>query len=627
MESATFFFVLTLLTATVGKNFHYTGRNLTHVPIDSIAPDTYTVRLSNNEISHLGSFNAIPYMRHLYIDNNRVNNLSPQTFQRLDELRLLDLNRNYIVSLRDFVFSDLVALWTLYLSNNLISGISERAFYGLASLEFLELSGNRLSAVPMQTIRLIPSKQLLLVSLTVNNISQIPGDITSAHPSASYRLQGNPLRCPDEQVSRRHAVESVSEAFVVKDFSTEDSGMYTSEMGWRGSTRTYYCDILLCLADWRPGDKQEQNTTTSPPPNDFLPRGENNTDTCAGSTNDSCCSYWLIFKPSFHQKFCDAENTNSQENPTVLFIIAIVVGILVILFSTAIFCWRKRRNSREKIYRTSGAILQMGVQAMAVCIPLHTLPELTAGYSAEGESSPNAFPLRRLRSPETDWSAKKMGATQYSFHCVAEALPADTLGITEAQVHHYENDDAADADEEVQCHQYASAAPPPLPVYEGDATDAVNTAVHCHNEVLEEPAFQIGTADSDETEMPYGVAVANSLYRRDTALNSALSHSEHTSNSTSNDSAVEANQIEERPCAIADTNALYPRDPDPIQHASSAAANYCGTDMNQMQTVTTDLYGQQTNRTDMSRDVKMTSSHDSAEDFGILYGSGPATVE
>ncbi|XP_066274827.1 uncharacterized protein [Branchiostoma lanceolatum] len=713
MESATFFFVLTLLTATVGKNFHYTSRNLTHVPIDSITQYTYTVRLSDNKISHLGSFNTTPYIRNLYIDNNRVNNLSPQTFRRLNELRLLDLNRNYIVSLRDFVFSDLVSLWTLYLSNNLISAISDRVFHGLASLEFLELSGNSLSAVPMQAIRLIPSKQLLLVSLTVNNISEIPGDIQSAHPSASYELQGNPLRCPDEQVSRddafnlenfdvwpiiipyiintehnrsfvekyifiksrhryfgvlpytfyagehhstslplpvalkydslmgvvdslvwntptgRHAVEHVSEAFVIEDFSAGDSGMYT--MSVRGKTKTYYCDLLLCLADWRPEEKQEQNTTTStPPPDDFLPRGENNTDTCAGSTNDSCCSYWLIFKPSFHQKFCVAENTNSQGKPAALFIIAIViVAILVTLFPTAIFCWRKRRNSGEKDNRTCGATLQMGVQAMAVCIPLHTLPELT-GYSTERESSPNAFPLRRLRSPETHWSAMKMGATQYSSHCVAEALSADTLGTTEAQVHHYENDDA---DEEVQRHQYASAAPPPLPVYEGDATDACDTAVHCQeDEMLEEPAFQIGNAESDETEMPYGVAAANSLYRRDTALNRAMSHSalitcEHTSNSTSNDSEVEANRMEERPYAIADTNALYPRDTAQIQHASSAAANYCGTDMNQTQTVTTDLYGQQTNQTDMSRDATMTSSHDSAEDFGILYDSGPATVE
>ncbi|CAH1259050.1 LGR4 [Branchiostoma lanceolatum] len=720
MDSATFCFIFTLLTTTEGNNFHYTGHNLTRVPIDSITPDAHTVRLSDNEISHLGSFNTTPYIRHLYIDNNRVNNLSSQTFQRLNKLRLLDLNRNYIGSLRDFVFSDLVSLWTLYLSNNLVSAISERAFHGLASLEFLELSGNRLSAVPMQAIRLIPSKRLLLVSLMVNNINQIPEDIQSAHPSASYELQGNPLRCPDEQVSRddvfnlenvdvwpktppyitnthqnrsfvehlifiksrhkyfgvlpytfyvsehystslplfaaskynlpgaadslawttptgRHMIEDVTEALVVENFSAEDSGIYTMayETAWLGSTKTYCNDLLLCLADRRPVEKQEQNTTTFPPPDDFLPRCENNTDTCASSTNRSCCSYWLRFKSSFHQKFCVVRNTNSEENPAVLSIIAIVLVAMLFPIATALFCWTKRRNSREKNNRASGATLHMGVEAMAVCIPPHTLPELT-GYSTERESSPNAFPLRRLRSPETDWSAKKMGATQYSFHCVAEALPADTLGTTEAQVHHYENDDAEDADEEVQCHQYASAAPPPLPVYEGNATDAVNTDVHCQDdEVPEQPAFQIGKAETDETEMPYGVAAANSLYRRDTALNRNALTSEHTSNPTSNDSAVETNQMEEMPYAIADADSLYPRDTVPnrriltSQHARGAATNYRGTEATQTPTVTADFfYGQQSDHIDMSRDVTMTSCQDSAEpDFGILYGSGPATVE
>ncbi|CAH1258780.1 SLIT1 [Branchiostoma lanceolatum] len=300
MESATSFFILTLLTTTVGKNLHYTGHNLTHVPIDSITPDAYKVSLSDNKISHLGSFKTTPYIRHLFIANNRVNNLSPQTFRRLGELRVLDLNRNFIVFLRDFVFFDLAALLDLFLSNNLISAISERAFHGLASLEFLELSGNRLSVVPMQAIRLIPSKQLLLVLLMVNNISHIPRDIKSAHPSASYQFQGNPLRCPDGQVSRddvfnvdimekwpiitpytintEHNRSFVGKSFlarsgrrhtanktlVVEDFSAEDSGMYTSEMGMPGSTMSYRFDLLLCLTN-RPNEKQEQNTTMSPP--------------------------------------------------------------------------------------------------------------------------------------------------------------------------------------------------------------------------------------------------------------------------------------------------------------------------------------------------------------------------
>ncbi|CAH1226414.1 SLIT1 [Branchiostoma lanceolatum] len=408
MESATSFFLLTLLTTSVGKTVDYTGRNSTHVPIDSIAPDTYTVKLSDNRISHLGSFNTTPYIRYLYIDNNRINNFSAQTFQRLRELRVLDLDRNYIASLRDFVFSDLTALWNLYLSNNLISAISERAFHGLASLEFLELSGNRLSVVPMQAIRLIPSKQLLLVSLMVNSISQIPGDLTSAHPSASYLFQGNPLRCPDEQDGQsyfwntptgRHMVESVTTALGVEDFTVEDSGMYRSEIRRPGKTKTYHVDLLLCF-NRQPQEKQEQTTTMSPSDN-FSPQA---TD-----------------------------------------------------------------QSTKQSHRTFN--IAHGVQAMAVCIPLHNLSELT-GHWTEEDLNPNAFPLRRLRSRESRWSAMKTGDTIYSGHCGAEAHPADAVGTTEAQVHHYDNDDASNADEEVQYHLYASAEPP-LPVYEEAAAHAV----------------------------------------------------------------------------------------------------------------------------------------------------------
>ncbi|CAH1241141.1 LGR5 [Branchiostoma lanceolatum] len=628
MESATSFLVLTLLTTTAGKTLRFTGRNLTHVPIDSITPDAQTVRLSDNKISHLGSFNTTPYIRYLFIDNNRVNNLSPQTFRRLGELRILDLDRNYIVSLRDFVFSDLSKLFNLYLSNNLISAISDRTFHGLASLEFLELSGNRLSAVPMQAIRLIPSEQLLLVLLMVNNISQIPGDLTSAHPSASYQFQGNPLRCPDEHVSHdgvfnidnidkwpaiipyvinaehnrsfveksfflrsryeyfgvlpntfyvsqhvsvslplpwvvssegyawdtptgRHLVKSAVELHMVEDFTAEDSGLYTIELGGpAGSTQSYHCDLLLCL-NLRPEERQEQNTTLSPS-DDFLPLGKNNTDMCEGSTNQSCCSYW-----SFHQKFCVVGNTSSRATPIIA---TAVVVILVMLFSTAVFRWRKRRTRRENTH-TTGATLHMGVQAMAVCIPLHTLPELTED-STEGESNSNAFPLRRMR--KSHWTAMKMGAAQYSFHKVEDAPTGDAVGTTDAQVHHYDNDDASDAGDD---HQHASAAPPPLPAYE-------NTAAHAEN--------------TDEVEdRPYGIAQANTLYQGATAPNRRTLTNEHS---------------------------------------SSTATNYSAADVTQTETVSIDLYRQQTDHTAMARDIT-TTFHDCEEDFGILYGCDAATAD
>eukprot|EP00058_Branchiostoma_floridae_P003114 XP_002588602.1 hypothetical protein BRAFLDRAFT_107517 [Branchiostoma floridae] len=745
MESATCLFILTLLTTIVGKTVHYTDRNLTQVPIDAITPDVYSVKLSNNKISHLDSFNSTPYIRYLFIDNNRVNNLFPQTFQRLDKLRILDLDRNYIVILRDFIFSDLSALLDLFLSNNLISAVSERAFYGLASLEFLELSGNRLSSVPMQAIKLISSKQLLSVLLRVNNISHIPQDLKSAHPSTTYQLQGNPLHCSDAQGSHddefnianmdkwpiitpyiintehnrtfverhfllkshyknfavvpttfyatdhisfllpffiyddlvdsffwntptgRHLVKPATKPFVVEDFTAEDSGMYTNEASRQGSTNTFYSDLLLCLIH-RLKETKEKNTTMSPS-DDFLQQRKNNTDTCSGSTNQSCCSYWLVFKSSFYKKFCVDGNTNSGEKHIVLALALLGLFSLGVLSHIALFRWRKQQPRREHI-STASTTLHIGVQAMAVCIPHHNLLELT-DHSREEESSQNTFPLRRLRSIEVNRSAMTMGATQYtsSFRCVAEARQADTDGTTEAQVHHYDNDDASDADEEEQYHQYASAAPPPLPVYEDTASKVLV------EEESDQPAFHVGSTETGEEEMPYGVAAANSLYQRDTAPNHRGLTSEHACSSSSNNCAIEGNQMEESFHVVAEANSLYHQDATANrrtltgEHACNASANYCAIEGNQLEesfhvaaeantlyhqnttanfttftreyagrttaydsaadpiqteTVVTAMYIQQTA---ITRDVTITSNRESVEDFGILYGSGAATVE
>eukprot|EP00058_Branchiostoma_floridae_P005210 XP_002590698.1 hypothetical protein BRAFLDRAFT_89502 [Branchiostoma floridae] len=660
------------------------------------------------------------------------------------ELRHLDLNRNYIVSLRDFIFSDLTALWNLLLSNNLISAISERAFHGLASLQFLGLAGNRLSVFPAQAIGLIPSKQLLLVSLMVNSISQIPGDIKFAHPSASYQLEGNPLRCPEKQVARedminvadmdswpvrrfyvidttpelnrsivknvffiksrhkyfgvlpntyyltehhsvalplvqlarpgpefehytwytptgRYVVRPLTKVLEIQNFTAKNSGRYTSEMV--SGTKSHHMDLLLCL-DWRRKEDQKESTTI-PPSKKFSPRGiENETDICEGSTDKFCCSYWLAFKPSFHQKFCVV--TNSHEKPSVSFIIPIitVVAILMILFPIALVCWRKRGTSREDNRPDAGATLNMDAQAKGVCGHRYTLPEVTEG-STEGESDPNAFPLRRLRSRESHWFAMEMGNTTVY-----------TVGTTEAQVHHYDN--ASDADDEEGQHHSPSAPPPPLPVREENTAHTVTANVL--EGASDQPAFQIGKTETGAEIMPYGVAAGNSLYQRDSDFTLGSLFSEQASNAADY-CATGASKMAERLHTSAEANVLYQRDSAPNrraitdEHTSSVAADcsaaidanqteetlhtittaeenilyerqramplnrralagepdagsaaHFETGAHQTETVTPELCGRQTDHANMARGISAIS-HDSEEDFGILYGTGPATAE
>eukprot|EP00058_Branchiostoma_floridae_P016974 XP_002602462.1 hypothetical protein BRAFLDRAFT_63449 [Branchiostoma floridae] len=326
--------------------------------------------------------------------------------------------------------------------------------------------------------------------------------------------------------------------------------------------------------------------------------------------------------PTLHnQKFCDVRNTNSQDKYVVLVIVLFGIFSLVVLCNATLFCWRKQRARREHIGIAS-TTLHIGVQAMAVCIPHHSLLMVT-DQSREGESSPNDFPLRRLRSRETHWSEMIKGATQCSFHYVTEAHQADTNGVAEAEVYHYDNDDASDADEEAQYHQYDSAAPPPLPVYEETAPKVLV------EEESDQPAFHIGNAETDEEEMPYGVAAANSLYQRDMTPNRSDVTSERSYSAYANSCAVEGNRMEERFPVVAEANTLYHQDAAANcstltrKHAARTTASGSAADPIQTETVMTDMYVQQTA---ITRDVT-TTSNQSVEDFGILYGSGAATVE
>eukprot|EP00058_Branchiostoma_floridae_P008407 XP_002593895.1 hypothetical protein BRAFLDRAFT_105231 [Branchiostoma floridae] len=651
MELVTSFVMLTLMTTTVGKTVDFSGRGLQHVPIDSITPDAYTVKLSNNKISHLGSFNATPHIRSPFIDNNKVNNLTPQTFQGMCELRFLNLNINYIVSLRDFIFCDQAALWNLLLSNNLISAISERAFHGLASLQFLGLAGNRLSVFPAQAIGLIPSKQLLLVSLMVNSISQIPGDIKSAHPSASYQLQGNPLHCPVKQVNpedminvadidlwplqRFYVVDTdpdlnrsiVTQVFFIKS-RHEYSGVlpriyYVSEGGFVALPLLTSLDPSVEHYTWyTPTGRKvvmRHNKTLEIGAFTEEDTGWYTSEVVIGTKIYHCdlllCVDWRSKKDQKQSTTISSSENFSQENsrekPTVTFIIPIVavVAVLMILFPIAFVCWRKREASREN--------------------------NRPSADETEAESEPNAFPLRRLRSQESH----RMGATRYF---MSDEPLADTIGTTEAQVHHYDNVDASDADEEGQRH-FVAEPPPPLAVHDENATHAVLEGAS------EQPTLQVETVEEG---IPYGAAAKNSLYQRDSDVNRGTIMAREHASSTST-AAADAETVEEAMSyGGAAENSLYQRESDvnrgtlaAREHESSTntvAADPCEIDANimeeslyaeseanalyQREATTTELYGLQTDHANMARGIS-TASQDSEGEFSILYGSGPATVE
>ncbi|XP_019648000.1 PREDICTED: uncharacterized protein LOC109488232 [Branchiostoma belcheri] len=618
MDSLTSLLVLTLLYTADGNTVHYhTGRNLTQVPTDAIPSDAHTVRLSHNRISRLGSgFTSAPYIRYLFIDDNRVNNLSPQTFHPLRKLLVLDLDRNFIVSLRDSTFSALATLSDLILSNNLISAVSARAFHGLTSLEFLELSGNRLSVVPAQAVRLVPSERLLLVLLMLNNISRIPGDITSLHPSASYQFHGNPLHCPDETLNSSRDdmfyVDNMPRWPVMWSYviETEGSRRFAGKFFFIKSRHEHFGVAPNTFLVNEHHDVRLPEVPTGKyagyPTAWITPTGRHRAHgkalTVQNFTADDAGLYRYVrdvpgtamsgqvdlllclHRPAEDGQEPEKTTTSppadfspqDRKNGTADICVGSTNqsccfnGSGLPSFHPE-FCDAGSTNTDSTLAKPVPTLI-LGIVSVIFATLMMLFPAALFRWRKRGRRGENGgtvgatlraagaqsmavcIPLHPLpRLTELRGTDwAGMNLGAVQLHRVAGASPADTIGTIEAQVHHYEN---TDADE------YASAAPPPLPGDGETAADAVNTGVP--EGVPEQPAFQIG----EDLDMPYGVAAANALYhdqREGTAPNPSTSvlANEHTSS------------------------------------ADLAEATYSATDANQAHTITTDLHRQQTAHTE-----------------------------
>ncbi|KAI8486795.1 hypothetical protein Bbelb_355430 [Branchiostoma belcheri] len=133
-------------------------------------------------------------------------------------------------------------------------------------------------------------------------------------------------------------------------------------------------------------------------------------------------------------------------------------------------CWRKWSSANQNNTNTSRATLHVGAQAMIVCFP--AILNIADNYAKE-ELDPNTFSLRRFQSHETT----SVAIIEEARSCTA----ADTAITTQAEIHQYSNVDTS-----------------------GDS----------------------GDAESNEEEMLYGIATANSVYE-DTNLNQSNSTSHY----------------------------------------------------------------------------------------------------
>eukprot|EP00058_Branchiostoma_floridae_P005107 XP_002590595.1 hypothetical protein BRAFLDRAFT_83768 [Branchiostoma floridae] len=141
---------------------------------------------------------------------NNIKYIRSGAFEGLGQLLNLELGGNFLTTLNDGVFSALRSLQRLLLTNNNITRISPNAFYLLSALQILELSDNYLVAFPLEAVSLISSSVLRRVSVTSNDISEIPAEIARLPASVVTEFAGNPLRCTSSIASLKpflHIVE------------------------------------------------------------------------------------------------------------------------------------------------------------------------------------------------------------------------------------------------------------------------------------------------------------------------------------------------------------------------------------------------------------------------------------
>ena len=89
----------------------------------------------------------------LKLSKNQIEDIDPEAFKNLKDLRILELNSNALQELTGDMFSGLVNLQELYASENYIGLIDKHAFTDLANLNTLNLAINMIQGIHADTFQ------------------------------------------------------------------------------------------------------------------------------------------------------------------------------------------------------------------------------------------------------------------------------------------------------------------------------------------------------------------------------------------------------------------------------------------------------------------------------------------
>ncbi|XP_038211605.1 slit homolog 3 protein-like [Zerene cesonia] len=92
------------------------------------------------------AFVGLSHVEELFLNNNRIKNVSLKSFNNMYTLKRLDLSNNLITTL-GFHMDDLIKLKYLLINKNIIGSIKKDDFHGLHVLQFLDVSHNNISQI------------------------------------------------------------------------------------------------------------------------------------------------------------------------------------------------------------------------------------------------------------------------------------------------------------------------------------------------------------------------------------------------------------------------------------------------------------------------------------------------
>lgn len=138
-----------------------------------------TLNLSFNKLPVINRifFKSLTLLKKLYMNDNELDYLHPDTFKTLRNLDYLMLSANKLTKISPFLFNPLVLLTTLIIEDNKLLEIENGAFSALANLKSLSLNRNCIHTLYQNTLEGLDSLNTL--SLEQNKLTYLPYKIFS----------------------------------------------------------------------------------------------------------------------------------------------------------------------------------------------------------------------------------------------------------------------------------------------------------------------------------------------------------------------------------------------------------------------------------------------------------------